>query len=172
MNVRAFLYLPSYQDTIGVSTAGNDNTWLKDLNSGSVIYVAPETRMSNDGTGGKVHVGLFVGMNTDSTIDQIMVGPPKDIYQDGRPTSPQKNSPIFGDGDGTVPYDSAVWPAVQMWTELRRVAPGEHSELVKVFSEDIKNFLIGDAQQGFAIQSSRTQVAAAETATSELFLSI
>ena len=40
-----------------------------------------------------------------------------------------------------------MWPALQGWAELRGVSPGEHSELIKVFSDDIRDFLLEESSQ-------------------------
>ncbi|MBC8420655.1 MAG: DUF1566 domain-containing protein, partial [Desulfobacterales bacterium] len=107
-----------------VGTPNNVNTWLKELNldSGSSEYNSPGTVMSKDGAGGKVKVELFVGDKEGYTIRWIIS--PKvrgiDLYEDGVPRNekPKESNVWWNTGDGTVPYESAVWPFSNGWASL------------------------------------------------------
>ncbi len=152
MGTEDFLYKPLYQEWLGITSDGNENSWLKALNNDPVIA----ERMSRDGSDGRVHVGVFAGKYAESTIKRINVGSPRGLYSDGGLVLPKKINIGKGDGDKTVPYDSAVWPAVQGWAELVGVAPAEHAGLIKAFTEngDIYNFLtdgFAASQQLFAM---------------------
>ncbi|MCD6296837.1 MAG: carboxypeptidase regulatory-like domain-containing protein, partial [Deltaproteobacteria bacterium] len=127
------------------ATIDGDNTDLKDLNTDPDI-----DRMTPDGAGGTVQVGLFVGNKSGSTIEKIEVHGPQpgdDLYKDGRPKWPQSINLVWGNGDGTVPYDSAVWPYTEGWADLvADDSEKKHAELIKDYVEEIFNFLAGGAQ--------------------------
>lgn len=131
-----------------VETDGNENEWLKDLNGGRNGYEDPESRMSADGNGGKVEVRLFVGKKSNSTIEYIRTenrNDPhfrNDLYEDGIPRSPEKKYATKGWGDGTVPLDSATWPADDGWAYLYGIQLDEdHISLIKRYKSEIVSFL-------------------------------
>ncbi|MCK5544471.1 MAG: carboxypeptidase regulatory-like domain-containing protein [Desulfobulbaceae bacterium] len=127
----------------GVTTTGNENTDLKDLNTDPDI-----ARMSHDGANGTVQVGLFIGNKPDGTIEKIIVHAPKadaDLYEDGRPKWPKDKMLVWGYGDGTVPYASAVWPYIERWAALLAWdSQKSHAMLIKDYVEEIYAFLSGD----------------------------
>ena len=127
------------------ATIDGDNTDLKDLNTDPDI-----NRMTSDGAGGTVQVGLFVGNKSGSTIEKIEVHGPQpgdDLYKDGRPKWPQSINLVWGNGDGTVPYASAVWPYTEGWADLvADDSEKKHAELIKDYVEEIFTFLAGGAQ--------------------------
>jgi pimeloyl-ACP methyl ester carboxylesterase len=153
MNVEKFLIDGSNDRG---ATIDGDNTDLKELNTDPDI-----DRMSPDGAGGTVQVGLFVGNRSESTIEKIEVHgtqPGDDLYKDGRPKWPRNMKLVRGNGDGTVPYASAVWPYTEGWADL--VADNSqksHTELIKDYVEEIFTFLAESVQA----QSMKTLTAAA-----------
>ncbi|MBU4264284.1 MAG: right-handed parallel beta-helix repeat-containing protein [Proteobacteria bacterium] len=142
MNTEEFLNRKYYQDTAGVASAGNENTWLKTLNSDP--YIPNLMSDGSDASDGKVHVGIFAGnIPGDSTVTGINVGLLTSLYEDGFPLYPRKKNVVKGNGDGTVPYASAIWPHEQGWARLVGEIQEEHSGLIKAFNENgsILNFL-------------------------------
>jgi pimeloyl-ACP methyl ester carboxylesterase len=142
MNVQDFLTDGS--NDRGATIDGN-NTYLMELNTDTDI-----NRMTRDGAEGTVQVGLFVGNESNSTIEKIEAHEPqsdKDLYKDGRPKWPRSTKLEWGNGDGTVPYSSAVWPYTEEWADL--VADNSqksHAFLIGDYVEEIFTFLAGGAQ--------------------------
>jgi pimeloyl-ACP methyl ester carboxylesterase len=142
-------FLKDKSGTFSVETDGNENTWLKSLNTGQNGYVSPSVRMSSDGNG-KVEVRLFVGKKDASTLRYLYtLGRDSPLfknheYEDGIPTQVEK-----GVGDGTVPYESAIWPKEKGWAYLYGQGDGEnfvseeHISLVKAYETEIISFLLG-----------------------------
>ncbi len=135
-----------FSDFWGVSTVGNENTWLKGLNNNPNRM----TRMSKDEEDGKVQVKLFVSDKHDTIraiyINKNAPSPGCGLYVDGTPKSPQydKNNVFWSKGDGTVPYDSAIWPYEQGWADLcSHISDKKHATLMKDFEEDVYEFLAG-----------------------------
>jgi hypothetical protein len=139
MNVQDFLTDGS--NDRGAIIDGN-NTDLKELNTDPDI-----DRMSIDGADGTVRVGLFVGNRSESTIEKIKVHEPRAddyTYKDGWPKWPRTEELVWGNGDGTVSYASAVWPYDEGWADLVADDSQEsHAELIKDYAEEIFTFLAG-----------------------------
>lgn len=136
----------------GVETTGNVNTFLNNLNNGSDDYNTPASVMSKDGSSGtKVEARLFVGDEEMSTIKMVLMALEKGaenatngLYEDGIPKNekPKESNVVWGKGDGTVPYASATYPAIEGWAELcSRKSKKSHPKLVKDFVDEIKAFL-------------------------------
>jgi len=154
-----------------VTTAGNENTCLKDLNTDPDI-----ARMSHDGANGTVQVGLFVGNKSGETIEKIIVHDLKadaDLYEDGRPKLPNDIMLVWGNGDGTVPFASALWPYNEAWAALVAYDSEEsHVKLIKDYVEEIYAFLAGDALAQSIETATVKGVEAGEAAISVLSFSV
>jgi pimeloyl-ACP methyl ester carboxylesterase len=155
----------------GVTTAGNENSDLKDLNTDPDI-----ARMSRDGANGTVQAGLFIGNKSGETIEKIIVHAPKadaDLYEDGRPKWPKDIMLVWGNGDGTVPYASSVWPYNEAWAALVAYDSEEsHTKLIKDYVEEIYAFLAGDALAQSIETATVKGVEAGEAAISVLSFSV
>jgi len=160
-----------------VGTSGNINTWLKDLNAGSNGYGSPASVMSKDGSSGtKVEARLFVGDKGASTISRVIMalkkgsaGAANDLYEDGIPRNekPKESNVVWGTGDGTVPYDSAVYPYTEGWAALcPKKSDNSHSSLINDFVGEIVDFLDPQAGSDAAMAVSET------TTTAELSVGI
>jgi hypothetical protein len=133
-----------------VSTSGNANSWLKDLNNGSAVYKKPASVMNADGSDGKVETRLFVGnLNSLSTINWIQTrdrSKPNfsdELYEDGIPKWPMGIYALKNLGDGTVPLASARWPADAGWASLYpSQIDEEHVSLIKGYKAAIASFLL------------------------------
>ncbi len=126
-----------------VTSPGNENSDLKDLNTDPDI-----NRMSLDGADGTVRTGLFIGNKPGGTIEKIIAHEPKaddDLYEDGLPKWPRDKMLVWGNGDGTVFFDSALWPYNQGWASLVAYDSEKgHAMLIKDYVEEICAFLAGD----------------------------
>ena len=153
-----------------VTTAGNENIWLKSLNASSNV-----NRMTaNMVDSGKVRTLVLAG-NGKETLHAIHVWKvcslcPEGKYLDGLPVGPVKdedNANLVADGgDGTVPYVSAIWLAAQGWAaEGLSNGDAEHSKLPGKFNSQISTFLTG-------VENTATLVRATETPTSTLTFTI
>ncbi len=133
-------------NTGSAGTSGdNENEWLKELNNDS----AGISRMSSNGANGTAQVGLYVGDIASSTIETITVGDPDTLYRDGVPSPSwwRRLSAHMGNGDGTVPKDSASYPNNQGWASQPYTSTEtEHKGLIKHFTKNnyLLNFLSGN----------------------------
>ncbi len=150
----------------GVSAAGYENVWLKELNGGKAgVFNAPGDVFSIDGVGDKVQTRLFLGNTAGSTLGFIEVGSKNYKYPDGTTYYPdgkpldvgpmscsaveQKkeatNSHIMRvDGDGTVPIKSAKYPMTAGWADREEyIGTESHAFMIKDFSLKILGFLDG-----------------------------
>ncbi|QTA93564.1 Helix domain-containing protein [Desulfonema magnum] len=143
-------FLTDGDTTWGVSTEGNENTWLKELNDDPNI----RDLMSSDGSDGTVHVKLFVGKKADNTVEMVRTYKrsfpwfKNALYEDGRPGILLKKSLTWGEGDGTVPYESASFPYDEGWADMSITFSSEsHANLISddKFVEEIFTFLLGDS---------------------------
>jgi pimeloyl-ACP methyl ester carboxylesterase len=170
-----FLFSTFYGTSWGTSTPGNVNTWLNNLNSDQNI----PNLMDKDGADGKIHVGVIAGYSSESTIERIKCGSPRGLYEDGGLVYPAKRTVSWGLGDGTVPYESAKWPAAQQWADLLYLVSKEvsgddtdHASLIRnqEVQHKIFDFLSGDTPvKSFTIKLSEFQ---AESITSSLYISV
>ena len=137
------------QSPAGVS-GPNINSTLQNMNSGENGFLPPQTVMSSDGSSGtRVQVGLFVGSQTNETVAMIPVGKYHSItwimsglWEDGQPRIFAKSTVIKGTGDGTVPYTSAVYPAVAGWANLEASSSQQdHGYLVSDYVDQLTSFL-------------------------------
>ena len=164
-------FLTDYFHEWGVKeTGGNVNTWLKELNEGLGDYNAPSSVMSSTGDSGtKVEARVFAGGKDNSTITWVKtalvkgsIGWANDLYEDGIPSVLYFDSIPFanvkwGKGDGTVPYDSAVYPSNSNWAALcPTTSQSGHASLVKDFLGEIVAFLDPEAGSAAARDLSGT----------------
>ncbi len=128
-------------------------------------FIPPENILTNGApTHGQVQTRLFAGID-QKTLDSIYVSKTQtSLYKDGKPTG----SYIFADGDGTALLTSVTLTGIvpkdkQLICETRK---GEHSELIRIFRDDLLKFIINpkptleldeaespQEQAGLAIQS-------------------
>ena len=138
----------------GVESTGNENVWLKDLNYGNGPFYHPSQRMSPDGSDGKVEAKVFVGNELESTIRYIQTLNRDDPsftsggYKDGKPKFFKKYVQIMN-GDGTVPFESAVYPYDEGWAAFQGALEAEHMSLIKKFKSELVNFM----GEGYALSS-------------------
>jgi len=151
MYIGDFLTLKKYSDETyadlwkDVDSPGNENIWLKKLNVSSNV-----NRMSAKNEAGKIQALVLAGIGKE-TIDRIHVqfvpsSCPASRYEDGVPVadvSDRKNV-SWTVGDGTVPYHSASWPAVQGWAkEGTENNDAAHFALPGQFNDQVYTFLAG-----------------------------
>jgi pimeloyl-ACP methyl ester carboxylesterase len=179
LETEAFLYDKddgSVNNPWAVTSGGNINQWLKNLNEGNGDYRAPGDVMSGDGNNDTVRAKLFVGKKSGSTIQYVKTkGQTKtnDLYEDGIPTFPTRASAKKGTGDGTVPYASATWPDGDGWADLYGIQFEEdHLSLIKRYKHEIVAFLSGDLDRGQTLPAAEGGAPGAGAAASTLSVSI
>lgn len=163
------------------TTGAGENVWLKQLNGEGMK--SNRHRMSADGANGTIQTRLFIGKAAD-TLQEIMVGnasPSRDLYPDGEPLGPifPCGQALQGSacdvpnymvnttsGDGTVPYDSAAFPALEQpaWAEKVETTSNDHATLVGAYADDIVEFIAGPGAAGsYAAEAAREMAAAPQT---------
>ena len=155
------IYDNALLDNLGKSTyiVKEENTFLRALNG--LGCRNPEGCIDRDGelysfkppssvfsaTSSKVQTMLFVGTG-HKTVESIYVlpQPPNysgELYKDGAPLD--KRTPLKATGDGTVLRDSVIFndyfPSGGKLPVLEQ--PGEHAELIGLFSNQITEFITG-----------------------------
>jgi len=147
-------FLKDNNTEYGVMQGDNVNTWLKAMNDGTNGFKSPGSVFEKpDESGNKVKARVFAGKLSDQeTLRWIKTdGAASSLYPDGQPLdyrscSPKgKGSPthvIWGDGDGTVPWGSAVYPVAEGWADgLSKTGSRKHAFIMKDFKNEIKDFL-------------------------------
>ncbi|MCD6534924.1 MAG: DUF1566 domain-containing protein [Deltaproteobacteria bacterium] len=139
----------------------NRNKWLINLNKSEYRFRMTSYKNHSD----LVYATIFAG-NYVETIEAIYAASSLSkecenskiniMYKDGTPKlphswsiSPDKdNYALFGLGDGTVPYSSAIWPTTDEagpFASLNTYAIGvKHSKLTGQFNQEICEFLTGE----------------------------
>lgn len=140
----------------GVTTAGNENKWLKNLNASVNV-----NRMTDDmGDDSKVRTMIFAGFGED-TIDAVHVRKfssvcPEGKYLEGVPEQPvtKESNVNWLRGDGTVPFASATWPVAEGWA-AQGVANNDtaHAKLPGKFNAQIYTFLAGVAKTAIPLRT-------------------
>ena len=149
-----------------VTHGDNVNTWLKAMNAGTNGFAAPADVFSRpDVAGSKVKTRVFAGkLSKKKTLRYIKTGNADGWYPDGVPldarpiscdlsyTKGPAYNIIQGDGDGTVPWESAVYPVVQGWADREQKTKiewektlgfGNHGTIMRSFRDEIQAFLNG-----------------------------
>jgi len=136
----------------GVTTPGNENIWLKNLNASPNV----DRMTASMDEFGKVRTLVLVGDGKE-TLRAIHAWKASGLcpegfkYLDGLPVAPVKdedNAILVPDGgDGTVLYDSAIWPTTKKagkWAVLGDVnSDTAHAKLPGKFNAQISTFLTG-----------------------------
>jgi len=186
-----------------VQQTGYVNTWLKALNDGTHGFVSPGTVFSRpDVSGNKVKTRVFAGkLSEKKTLRWITTDmAASNMYPDGKPLDAlskyycenlkkkeiEKKSAHHiddkGDGDGTVPWESAVYPVAQGWADREQKASvsNEHGFIMKSFKDEIRDFLDGGGNgttsasvpAGKSLAFTKLAKGKAATTTPELIFSV
>ncbi|RWX51339.1 Lecithin:cholesterol acyltransferase [Candidatus Electrothrix marina] len=150
--------LNKYGSPTPVMTDGYVNTWLKALNEGTEVFEKPESVFSSSDNN-LVRTRVFVGnlLDPESTLVSISVQEPYGtLYPDGKPidafsldckSDKDSATNTFNDkgpGDGTVPLESASYPATMGWADQEStVSTVKHARIMTDFREEVVNFLDG-----------------------------
>lgn len=140
-----------------ISTNGNINSFLQALNSDSHPN---RSRMGTEPP--QVVTAVFAGTQKDTTIKEIEVQKPNDLYEDGAPVKfkdpfggdslYEKENP--GEGDGTVLTRSALWPHEKGFAYGTSI-DASHNTLISAFKTQIVDFLVGDSFESSNVKSSK-----------------